>query len=238
MPIRLPTANEVILAVTVLFALTCLGVTASLKYGDRTIFCDFVDKRALWEEEGIKCSDWSPYEPTTRYVCRETTGIEFMTWENVTVQYGPQYCSEEAVVEEPPAEAESPPLVDAALSIPTSTPNPDGAPYILNDQCVSKTQLMIVFEFDNAVIGQYELFVNDAPYEIAPVGGRPERLFFFGAAPAGGGKPNIRLQSLPDHNLIMEVTDYSVKQCDFQSPNNNNPGGDGDYVPPPPGPGD
>lgn len=114
---------------------------------------------------------------------------------------------------------------------PSPTPNPDGIPVVLNSQCLSAQQLMIVFEFQQPVTGLYELFVNGAPYQVAPVPDQPDRLFFFGAASPGGGMPSIVLLSLPDGALILEISDYSVPQCDFQSPNNPNPGGD--YVPPP-----
>ncbi len=114
---------------------------------------------------------------------------------------------------------------------PTPTPNPDGTPAIINSICVSNTQLMIVFEFQQPVTGLYEVFVNGIPYQLTPVPDQPDRQFFIGAAPPGGGMPTIVLQSLPDHALVLEVADYSVPQCDFESPNNPNPGGD--YVPPP-----
>lgn len=115
---------------------------------------------------------------------------------------------------------------------PSPTPNPDGTPAILNSQCLSPQQLMIVFEFQQPVTGLYELFVNGAPYQIAPVPDQPNRLFFFGAAPPGGGMPTIVMRTLPDQVVVLEVTDYSVPQCDFQSPSNPGGGGD-DYVPPP-----
>jgi hypothetical protein len=116
---------------------------------------------------------------------------------------------------------------------PSPTPNPDGIPVIINSQCLSSQQLMIVFQFAQSVTGQYELFVNGALYEIAPVPSQPARLYFFGAAPAGGGYPKIVLRSLPDHGVVLELTDYQVPQCDFQSPG----GGGGDYEPPPTPPG-
>jgi hypothetical protein len=119
---------------------------------------------------------------------------------------------------------------------PSPTPNPDGIPVIINSQCLNPQQLMIVFDFQQPVTGLYALFVNGAPYQIAPVPDQPDRLFFFGSAPPGGGMPSIVLQSLPDGTPVLEIADYSVPQCDFQSP--NNPGGGDDYVPPPPPPGD
>lgn len=242
MPIRLPTAKEAIIAITVLFTLVCLGVIASINGG--TVFCDFMDKSALWEAEGIQCPGFSPYPPTTVYQCSEVPSTSFDEWLNETTYYGPEYCSATLEIAASPTpelnsgedgasdSPEAPPLEEPTESVAGEIPK------IINSECVSKTQLMIVFEFENPVQGEYELFVNGAPYQITPVGGRPERLFFFGAAPPGGGKPIIRLQSLPNHDLVLEEADYSVKQCDFQSPNNNNPGGGGDYVPPPPDPGE
>jgi len=122
---------------------------------------------------------------------------------------------------------------------PTSTPNPDGIPVIINSFCVGgKTkQLMVVFQFEQDVTGEYEAFVADMPYQLAPVADQPKRLFFFGTPSPGGGKPKIVLQSLPDHALVFAENAYPVAQCDFSSPNNNSGGGD-DYVVPSPGPGE
>ncbi|MCI0549522.1 MAG: hypothetical protein L0287_01060, partial [Anaerolineae bacterium] len=114
---------------------------------------------------------------------------------------------------------------------PTSTPNPDGTPAIINSTCLNNQQLMIVFEFQQPVTGLYEVIVNGVPYQLTPVPDQPNRLFFFGAAPPGGGMSQIVMRSLPDQSVVLKVADYSVPQCDFQSP--NQPGGGDDYVPPP-----
>jgi hypothetical protein len=114
---------------------------------------------------------------------------------------------------------------------PTPTPNPDGTPAIINSVCLNPQQLMIVFEFQQPVTGLYEVLVNDVPYLLTPVPDQPNRLFFFGSAPPGGGMPQIVMRTLLDQVVVLEVTDYSVPQCDFQSP--NQPGGGDDYVPPP-----
>ena len=136
----------------------------------------------------------------------------------------------------------APPLVvDAeapSAPTPTFTPNPDGAPAIINSFCVGgkSKQLMIVFEFEQDVTGQYAAFVADMPYQLAPVPDQPKRLFFFGTPFPGGGKPAIVLFSLPDQVIVLAENDYSVVQCDFSSPSNS--GGGDDYVVPSPGPGE
>ena len=129
-------------------------------------------------------------------------------------------------------DAPTPTATPSPTPSPTPTPNPDGIPVIINSKCLNNQQLMIVFEFPNPVSGLYGLIVDDMPYQIAPVPDYPARLYFFGAAPPGGGMPTIVMRSLPGQTVVLEVTDYSVPQCDFQSPNQPGGGGD-DYVPPP-----
>lgn len=147
---------------------------------------------------------------------------------------GPDQGSEEAPP--PPTSTPSPtptrdPGAPTPTVTPTPTPNPDGIPEIFNSVCLNPQQLMIVFEFQQPVTGLYEVLVNDVSYLLTPVPDQPNRLFFFGSAPPGGGMPEIVMRTFPDQVVVLEVADYSVPQCDFQSPNNPNPGGD--YVPPP-----
>jgi len=127
-------------------------------------------------------------------------------------------------VVEPPID-ETPPRVELLA--------PDRVPEIINTMCVGKgesKQLMIVFEFEQDVIGQYEVFVDDIQYKQETVA-HPRRLFFFGTAPPDGGMPHILVQSLPNYAVVFDVTDYEVPQCNVERQNNG--GGDGDYVPPP-----
>lgn len=122
---------------------------------------------------------------------------------------------------------------EPAPSMPTSTPNPDGVPVIISSVCLNDQQLMIVFEFQQPVTGLYGVLVNNVPYLPTPVPDQPKRLFFFGAAPPGGGMPTIVMQSLPDQTVVFEKSDYSVPQCDFERQNDAGGGGDDVYVPPP-----
>ena len=80
---------------------------------------------------------------------------------------------------------------------------PDGIPVILNSTCVGKgagKQLMIVFEFEQDVIGEYSALVADNPYELAPVTQYPDRLYYFGTPPPQG-TITIQLLSIPDQEI-------------------------------------
>lgn len=167
----------------------------------------------------------------------ESEGSEFQ--DCVLFFYHPSDGSEEQQTsDESPAPTSTPsptptrnPDAPPPTITPSPTPNPDGIPVIINSICLNKQQLMIVFKFQQPVTGLYEVLVNGVPYQLTPVPDYPNRLYFFGVAPPGGGKPNIVMQSLPGHAPVLEITDYSVPQCDFESPINPNPSGD--YVPPP-----
>ncbi|MCI0549524.1 MAG: hypothetical protein L0287_01070, partial [Anaerolineae bacterium] len=188
----LPTGLYVMLMLTVLLVLVCAGAAGFV--GPES-FCDYLPKDVLWEQEGIRCPGWSPYEPTTLNVCSESDETVFDEWLNQTTNYGPQYCeqnSENADSLGSQSDSEENGTFGLPEVIPLEgTPEgvfqnesfnensgtieifTNGIPEIINNECVSKTQLMIVFEFENPVQGEYELFVNDVPYEITPVGGRP-----------------------------------------------------------------
>jgi len=113
---------------------------------------------------------------------------------------------------------------------PTLTPNPDGVPVIINFGCLSSQQFMVVFEFEQPVLGEYEAFVNDVPYELTPFPTEPARLYFIGAAIPGGGFPVIVLKSLPDQLVVLERSDYPTPQCEAPQPTDD--GGDDNYTPP------
>lgn len=142
---------------------------------------------------------------------------------------------------EPDAELEpfEPPYIPpAAVELPveeTPPPSellaPDGTPEIINSMCVGKgagKQLMIVFEFEQDVVGQYDVFVDDVQYKQEVVA-HPRRLFFFGTAPPDGGMPHILMQTQSEQAPVFDVTDYEVPQCNFEKQND---GGDDGYTPP------
>ena len=185
----------------------------------------------LWEELVFLCLPGNESNPYDFRSC-----VEFF--------YSSEPSEEEQASGEPPTPtftpsptptptSEEPPGSDAPSATPSPTPNPDGVPEIINSICLNEKQLMIVFEFQQPVTGLYEVFVDGVQYQPSPVPDQPARLFVFGAAPPGGGMPEIVMRTLPDQIAVLDVADYPVPQCDFQSPNNNNPGGGGDYIPPP-----
>ena len=109
--------------------------------------------------------------------------------------------------------------------------DPDGIPVILNSTCVGKSeskQLMIVFEFEQGVIGDYEALVADIPYELAPVTSYPNRLYYFGTPPPQG-PITIRLVSTSNQAIAYEEM-YTPVVCGPQEEKEDDD--DGGYTPP------
>lgn len=93
-----------------------------------------------------------------------------------------------------------------ACSIAEELLAPDHTPEIINATCVGKgagKQLMIVFKFDQDVIGEYAALVADIPYELASVTQYPDRLYYFGTPPPQG-PITIKLVSTSNQAIAYE----------------------------------
>jgi hypothetical protein len=124
-------------------------------------------------------------------------------------------------------EPEESPYVPPVVEPPN---NLDGTPVIINSTCVGKgaaKQLMVVFEFDQDVAGEYAALVADIPYQHTPVGDQPNRLFYFGTPPPQG-PITIKLVSITDLAIAFEET-YTPVVC---GPQDKKDDGDGGYAPP------
>src|SRR5687768_13971188 len=97
----------------------------------------------------------------------------------------------------------------------TSVPPPDLTPNkipILNSAtCLPSRQLMIAFEFEGPVLGQYRALVADTPYQLASVINQPA-LWFFSGEPPPEGPIVIRLVSAIDQVVVFEET-YTPPVC-------------------------
>jgi hypothetical protein len=94
----------------------------------------------------------------------------------------------------------------------TLPPNPtDNIPSIQSTTCLPSGQLMIAFEFEGPVLGQYRVLVDDVPYQLASVIHQPATLFFSGVRPPE--EPvEIRLISATDEVTLFQET-YSPPLC-------------------------
>jgi len=99
----------------------------------------------------------------------------------------------------------NPPLTDETL-IPVV-----GIPAIYSATCLPNQQLMIAFEFDKLVLGQYQALVADLPYQLASVVSQPAMLFFSGDSPPQESVV-IRLVSATDQVVVFEET-YTPPVC-------------------------
>ena len=129
---------------------------------------------------------------------------------------------------EPDAPPYIPPVVEPPV---TETPNLDGTPVIINSTCVGKgagKQLMIVFEFEQDVAGEYSAVVADIPYELASVTQYPDRLYYFGTPPPQG-PITIKLVSTSNQAVAYEET-YTPVVCGPQEKKDDDD--DGGYTPP------
>lgn len=88
---------------------------------------------------------------------------------------------------------------------------PMDSPIIHSATCLPSRQLMIAFEFEESVPGQYQVLVADTPYELASVINQPAILFFSGDPPPAG-PIIIKLTSATDQEIIFEET-YTPPIC-------------------------
>jgi hypothetical protein len=86
-----------------------------------------------------------------------------------------------------------------------------GIPTIYSATCLPNQQLMIAFEFDKPVLGQYQVLVANLPYQLASVVSQPAMLFFSGDSPPEG-PVIIRLVSAIDQAVVFEET-YTPPNC-------------------------
>jgi hypothetical protein len=97
----------------------------------------------------------------------------------------------------------------------TATPpigsTPNDIPTINSATCLPSRHLMIAFEFENQVLGQYRALVADVPYQLASVINQPATLFFSGEAPPAGPVV-IKLISATDEVIVFEET-YTPPVC-------------------------
>jgi hypothetical protein len=121
----------------------------------------------------------------------------------------------------------------AIVPTPTTVTDLDGIPVLYRATCLQSKQLMISFEFEQPVLGQYQALVADIPYQLVSVANQPATLFFFGDPPPQGPVV-IRLVSVPDQTVVFEET-HTPPVC---GPRENAPeGSGGDSLPQPSGPG-
>jgi hypothetical protein len=92
---------------------------------------------------------------------------------------------------------------------PGSTPSE--TPTINNATCLPSRQMMIAFEFEQLVLGQYRAFVADIPYQLSSVVSQPSMLFFSGEPPPEGPIV-ISLVSATDGVTVFEET-YTPPVC-------------------------
>jgi hypothetical protein len=84
-------------------------------------------------------------------------------------------------------------------------------PVIQSATCLPSRQLMIAFEFEKPVLGQYQTLVADTPYQLSSVVSQPALLFFSGEPPPAG-PVLIRLISATDEAVVFEES-YAPPVC-------------------------
>jgi hypothetical protein len=99
----------------------------------------------------------------------------------------------------------------STASAPPSNFSPTDIPVIQSATCLPSKQLMIAFEFEKLVLGQYQALVADIPYQLASVVSQPAVLFFAGDSPPEGPIV-IRLVSATDQVVVFEET-YTPPVC-------------------------
>ena len=80
-----------------------------------------------------------------------------------------------------------------------------GSPTIHSATCLPTQHLMIAFEFEESLPGQYQALVADTPYQLASVISQPAMLFFSGDPPPSGPIV-IKLISAIDKEILFEET--------------------------------
>ena len=88
---------------------------------------------------------------------------------------------------------------------------PMGSPVIHSATCLPTRHLMIAFEFEESVPGQYQALVAGIPYQLASVISQPAMLFFSGEPPPEGPIV-IRLVSAVDQMVVFEES-YTPPVC-------------------------
>lgn len=86
-----------------------------------------------------------------------------------------------------------------------------GSPIIHSATCLPTRHLMIAFEFEESLPGQYQALVAGIPYQLASVINQPAMLFFSGDPPPGGPIV-IKLISAIDQVVMFEET-YTPPVC-------------------------
>jgi hypothetical protein len=94
-------------------------------------------------------------------------------------------------------------ITSAPLTGSTSITDLDGAVVNFSASCLPSDRLMIAFEFDRPVPGQYQVLVADTPYRLASVVSQPAGLFFSGEAPPEGPVV-VKLISATEQVVVFE----------------------------------
>jgi hypothetical protein len=100
---------------------------------------------------------------------------------------------------------------DCSTTSGTPPNSQNDAPAIQGATCLASRQLMITFEFNRPVLGQYQALVDGKPYQLSSVVSQPALLFFSGEPPAEG-PVLIRLISAIDETTFFEET-YTPPVC-------------------------
>lgn len=102
-------------------------------------------------------------------------------------------------------------ITKTPISNPTLMTNLDNIPINYNATCLPGKRLMVAFEFDRPVQGQYRALIAGIPYQLASVGNQPAILFFSGALPQS--EPVLmRLVSATDQAVVFEES-YTPPAC-------------------------
>jgi hypothetical protein len=96
-------------------------------------------------------------------------------------------------------------------SNPTLITNTDNMPIAQQTTCLPGKRLMVAFEFDKPVLGQYQALIANLPYQLVSVGNQPAILFFSGDSPSQGPVV-IRLISATDQEVVFEES-YTPPVC-------------------------
>jgi hypothetical protein len=88
----------------------------------------------------------------------------------------------------------------------------DASPIAYRTTCLPDNRLMIAFEFDTPMFGQYQTLIASLPYQLVSVGNQPAILFFSGDAPVD--EPAIiRLISVTTQTVLLEES-FTPPVCD------------------------
>ena len=129
-----------------------------------------------------------------------TFGADELHWAACSTHNEEQVALPDAIILEP-----------VALPTITPVPNPDGIPVIFTATCLQSKQLMLTFQFEKDVSGEYDLLVADISYQGTPVKNQPQRLFFFGNPPPEG-PIKVRLVNRDTGEAVLEES-YTPPVC-------------------------